>query len=467
MRALEFTSIPLYHGTGIKQGLSIMAEGYLQGSKTPNDQAVGISTTRDKNLWFHGVDKDAAQILFVFNRARLQTRYKVLPFDYFNPDVYLLGGKYRRRESEEIIVAERLPLSFVSHIIVDDSIWMQEKEELESLAQMNHIKIEYVDRSIREDKDDTLELPDLKVGDEIKIGRWKNRKAIIKGFKKDKNNHPIMKTNKGDHQVFKARISKLMPEKDLTEAKIFKLNFDNTYEIRSTNVYKNPTRREFLILLQKSGELRGLSDIEGNLYVWFADDAVHYQVQDELSDVNFDDSLYFSVDDNDPPDDRPLKNVNGIFFVSDNETFFHRSLDSKFLHRVLGVNKLTEAKIIKIEDPGSYRDDYIVYKNPTPREVKQLLDRHAELRGFDDVDGNIFVWKAYEATHTDAKHELNERHWDLDFIFSTTDEIDDGDWGGLYKVGNYFYKDDRGKKLADVKNKFLIKIFKYLQAQGS
>ena len=62
---------------------------------------------------------------------------------------------------------------------------------------------------IVEDKD-TLELPDINIGDEVKIGKWKNRKATVKGFKKDKkDNHPILKTTKGDTKLFKPRISKL------------------------------------------------------------------------------------------------------------------------------------------------------------------------------------------------------------------------------------------------------------------
>ena len=55
-----------------------------------------------------------------------------------------------------------------------------------------------------------LKLPDIKVGDEVKIGRWKNRKATVKGFKKDKkDNHPILKTTKGDTKLFKPRINKI------------------------------------------------------------------------------------------------------------------------------------------------------------------------------------------------------------------------------------------------------------------
>lgn len=56
---------------------------------------------------------------------------------------------------------------------------------------------------------DKLELPDLEVGDEIKVGKFKNRKAEITGFDKDEHNQPVMKTTKGDQKVFKNRHSKL------------------------------------------------------------------------------------------------------------------------------------------------------------------------------------------------------------------------------------------------------------------
>lgn len=59
----------------------------------------------------------------------------------------------------------------------------------------------------------TLKLPDMNVGDEVKVGRFKNRKAVIKGFKKDDHGQPVLKTTKGDQKLFKPRISKLEPEK--------------------------------------------------------------------------------------------------------------------------------------------------------------------------------------------------------------------------------------------------------------
>jgi len=59
--------------------------------------------------------------------------------------------------------------------------------------------------------------PTINVGDEVKVGKFKNRRAEVKGFTTDKNNQPVLKTDKGDQQLFKPRITKLMKEEDLTE----------------------------------------------------------------------------------------------------------------------------------------------------------------------------------------------------------------------------------------------------------
>jgi len=59
--------------------------------------------------------------------------------------------------------------------------------------------------------------PKIEVGDEVKVGRFKNRKAIVKSITKDKNNQPVLKTNKGEHKLFKPRITKLEDEKEEKE----------------------------------------------------------------------------------------------------------------------------------------------------------------------------------------------------------------------------------------------------------
>jgi len=59
---------------------------------------------------------------------------------------------------------------------------------------------------------DIYQPPKLSVGDTILKGKFKNSKAEIKGFTKDKHNQPVLKTNKGEVQLFKPRITKLMQE---------------------------------------------------------------------------------------------------------------------------------------------------------------------------------------------------------------------------------------------------------------
>lgn len=63
-------------------------------------------------------------------------------------------------------------------------------------------------------EEDGIKLPDLEVDDELMVGKFKNRKATIKGFTKDKHNQPIAKTDKGDQQIFKGRVAKLMPVRE-------------------------------------------------------------------------------------------------------------------------------------------------------------------------------------------------------------------------------------------------------------
>jgi|TARA_B110000908_G_scaffold157014_1_gene196750 hypothetical protein len=57
---------------------------------------------------------------------------------------------------------------------------------------------------------DLLKLPDIEIGDEILVGKFKNRKATVTGFDVDENNQPVLKTTKGDQKLFKPRIVKLM-----------------------------------------------------------------------------------------------------------------------------------------------------------------------------------------------------------------------------------------------------------------
>ena len=86
-----------------------------------------------------------------------------------------------------------------------------------------------------EDKE-TLELPDMVVGDEVKVGRFKNRKAEIKGFKKDDKNQPVLKTTKGDQKLFKPRISKLEPDKKLDET--FDQPYSYTWDDQSNGAWR-------------------------------------------------------------------------------------------------------------------------------------------------------------------------------------------------------------------------------------
>jgi len=57
-----------------------------------------------------------------------------------------------------------------------------------------------------------MAIPELKVGDIILVGKWKNRRATIKSFSKDSNNQPTVHTDKGEFPIFHFRVEKLMGE---------------------------------------------------------------------------------------------------------------------------------------------------------------------------------------------------------------------------------------------------------------
>lgn len=58
------------------------------------------------------------------------------------------------------------------------------------------------------EKDDKLKIS-LGVGDEVRMGKFRNRKATIKGFDKDKKNQPTVKTTKGEKKALTFDVEKL------------------------------------------------------------------------------------------------------------------------------------------------------------------------------------------------------------------------------------------------------------------
>lgn len=107
--------------------------------------------------------------------------------------------------------------------------------------------------------DKSYQPPEIEVGDEVKVGKFKNRKATVKGFDTDKDNQPVLKTTKGEHKLFKPKISKLELEEqgrvvknvnttqdvDVDEIKVqakkmgFDVNIDGIPEIPKNGVPKS------------------------------------------------------------------------------------------------------------------------------------------------------------------------------------------------------------------------------------
>jgi hypothetical protein len=100
----DMVSIPIYHHTTEDRAMSIMDSNMLIGTK-PFEEIINldptlkhskhkmmVSFTRDKNFIPDGsignsgdgprVKPDTLNVIFVADRNRLKTRYRVIPFDY-------------------------------------------------------------------------------------------------------------------------------------------------------------------------------------------------------------------------------------------------------------------------------------------------------------------------------------------------------------------------------------------------
>ena len=64
-------------------------------------------------------------------------------------------------------------------------------------------------RDIFRETDRSYTPPVIDVGDAVLVGKFKNRKATVTGFKSDDHHQPVLKTSKGDQKLFKPRIVKL------------------------------------------------------------------------------------------------------------------------------------------------------------------------------------------------------------------------------------------------------------------
>ena len=117
--------------------------------------------------------------------------------------VYLVNGYHRlvdaMNSGKDTVSVKYVPYEKV------EILWKQEREQ----------DIKYgkqFSESVAE-AEDTLTLPKIKVGDEVMVGKFKNRKAEVKGFSKDEHNQPVLNTTKGDQKLFKLRLAKLMKDK--------------------------------------------------------------------------------------------------------------------------------------------------------------------------------------------------------------------------------------------------------------
>ena len=93
---------------------------------------------------------------------------------------------------------------------------------------------------------------DVEIGDEILMGKFRNKRAIVKEFGVDKNNQPTVKTNRGERAMYAFRLSKLMdgPSNGDKYHEFFKKKLDAS-EFSSINKMSKSEKKKFFKELSK------------------------------------------------------------------------------------------------------------------------------------------------------------------------------------------------------------------------
>lgn len=132
----------LYHATSLNYGIKIIKDMMIKGMSVANPPKLQISFTRDPDLWYNSNQYGNANITFVFDYLEIKRRFKTKPFNFFDPknphmkevDITGLSPRtsnvvklepdeeewfddvkfkphYNKIESEEVVIAKKIPLA--------------------------------------------------------------------------------------------------------------------------------------------------------------------------------------------------------------------------------------------------------------------------------------------------------------------------------------------------------------------
>lgn len=92
---------------------------------------------------------------------------------------------------------------------------------------------------------------ELDIGDVVYMGKFRNKKAIIKDFGVDKLGQPTIKTNKGERNMYAFRLQKLLsPEKTEEYQKFFREKLEK-YKVTSPKELSKEDVKKFWDEIEK------------------------------------------------------------------------------------------------------------------------------------------------------------------------------------------------------------------------
>lgn len=212
----------LYHGTGALNAAEILLTNRLAGGhRKINGKFYPTCSSLSRSFRSSRIFAETRTyipMVFEFDAKKLAHNHKILPFSFSNMPKLSFTDTSFANQREEVIIG---PVENLDRFITKLIFFKKDFNDLKELG----IKelLEYPKLYLWDSKafvnlplheNEKLHLPDLEVGDELLVGKFKNKKATITGFTKDDYNQPVAKTNKGDQKIFKGRLAKLIKDKN-------------------------------------------------------------------------------------------------------------------------------------------------------------------------------------------------------------------------------------------------------------
>jgi len=204
------------------------------------------------------------------------------------------------------------------------------------------------------------------------------------------------------------KVVRVRQDEALIEAQMIQIPVRTLGARHIVKVWKNPTLSQTRALVNRIQQVRALDDRHGNFYLWDARDSYHGAIRRELGLGQADSTRLYMTPQGVASDylewnQDPDYVINGIGVWAEDDEYWRTN---KGTVRALGSARITEdAKSFEIT-MSHHGGQVRVWKNPTRSQTQALVERLGEVRAISTMNGDFYLWPAFQAIHETVAKEL-------------------------------------------------------------